>query len=256
MSKLKISVKMVSPDDLTPNNLLPNVEPSASLVKNVESLGAIIQSIAVHPVANGRTTHKYDVDAGARRLKAARINGIKKVPILIIEGSDTALQACITLTENNIRARNVLADIVSIRSLIQEGMTREEIASTWAIPLPLIDSRLKLWDELIPALREKLRSGMIGEQVAVAASQLDVKQQRKANVLSDEKSKESTRLTLADIAALKVIDVDKPLAELDLDIFKPQVNEKEVKKWHVTLKKTKWADVKPEVLAQVMALIS
>jgi len=250
--------KMIDVDNLSPDHLLPPAEPTREFVVNVKSTRAIIQSLVVRPAKAGCTTHKYHVIAGNRRRKSARLAGIKKVPCIVVQDSSETTEAGIILTENNARAKNILADIMAIRTLLRGGMTREEISKTWGMSASLIDARVQLYDSLIPPLREALRSGAINEGVAKAASQLDAKRQKKISAMIEKLAAEAKRVTIAQVNAVREVDVSKAIASLDEEIFKPTTtaDKKEVARWQRKLKKMKWEEVDPVVLSQVIALLS
>ena len=98
-----------------------------SLYELAESIKAqgIMQPILVRPVGAGR----YEVIAGERRMRAARLAGLDEVPVLVKEVPDEAA-AAMALIENIQREDlNPLEEAQGIKRLVDEfGLTHEQAA--------------------------------------------------------------------------------------------------------------------------------
>ena len=98
-----------------------------SLYELAESIKAqgIMQPILVRPVGNGR----YEVIAGERRMRAARLAGLDEVPVLVREVPDEAA-AAMALIENIQREDlNPLEEAQGLKRLTDEfGLTHEQAA--------------------------------------------------------------------------------------------------------------------------------
>ena len=122
------SIITLSINEVEPNREQPRKEFNESalseLSKSIEKNG-IIQPILVRPVAGG----SYQIVAGERRWRAARMAGITEIPVVIREMSDEE-SAVFALIENLQREDlNPVEEAEGIRSLIEEfGMTQEEAA--------------------------------------------------------------------------------------------------------------------------------
>ena len=96
-----------------------------SLYELAESIKAqgIMQPILVRPVGAGR----YEVIAGERRMRAARLAGLDEVPVLVKEVPDEAA-AAMALIENIQREDlNPLEEAQGIKRLVDEfGLTHEQ----------------------------------------------------------------------------------------------------------------------------------
>ena len=86
----------------------------------------LIQPITVRKQANGY----YQIIAGERRWRAARLAGLREVPVRIIEADDARAME-IALVENLQREDlNPIEDAAGFRTLMEEyGLTQEEAAS-------------------------------------------------------------------------------------------------------------------------------
>ncbi|MCH5170023.1 MAG: ParB/RepB/Spo0J family partition protein [Oscillospiraceae bacterium] len=122
------SIITLSINEVEPNREQPRKEFNESalteLSKSIEKNG-IIQPILVRPKAGG----SYQIVAGERRWRAARMAGLMEIPVVIREMSDEDA-AVFALIENLQREDlNPVEEAEGIRSLIEEfGMTQEEAA--------------------------------------------------------------------------------------------------------------------------------
>lgn len=122
------SIITLSINEVEPNREQPRKEFNESalseLSKSIEKNG-IIQPILVRPKAGG----SYQIVAGERRWRAARMAGLTEIPVVIREMSDEEA-AVFALIENLQREDlNPIEEAEGIRSLIEEfGMTQEEAA--------------------------------------------------------------------------------------------------------------------------------
>lgn len=122
------SVLTLSVNEVEPNREQPRKEfdedALSELSKSIEQNG-VIQPILVRPVTGGT----YQIVAGERRWRAARMAGLTEVPVVIREMSDEEA-AVFALIENLQREDlNPIEEAIGIRSLIDEfGMTQDEAA--------------------------------------------------------------------------------------------------------------------------------
>jgi len=128
----------------------------AELAESVKSQG-VMQPILVRPLAGGR----YEIIAGERRWRAARLAGLPSVPALVRDVPDRQALA-IALIENIQREDlNPLDEAGGIRRLIEEfGMTHAEAAGALGRSRAAITNALRLL-ELAPPVQELLREGKI-----------------------------------------------------------------------------------------------
>ena len=122
------SIITLSVNEVEPNREQPRKEfdekALSELSKSIEKNG-VIQPILVRPVTGGA----YQIVAGERRWRAARMAGLTEVPVVIREMSDEDA-AVFALIENLQREDlNPVEEAEGIRPLIEEfGMTQEEAA--------------------------------------------------------------------------------------------------------------------------------
>ncbi len=97
------------------------------LAESIRSQG-VMQPILVRPLAGKRRGH-YEIIAGERRLRAARIAGLTEVPVLVREVPDESA-AVMALIENIQREDlNPLEEAQGVKRLLDEfGLTHEQAA--------------------------------------------------------------------------------------------------------------------------------
>ena len=122
------ALKTVKLEDLQPGKYQPRTRmDQASLEELARSLKAqgVMQPILARPLGKGR----YEIIAGERRWRAAKLAGLREVPVVIREVPDSAALA-MALIENIQRENlNPLEEATGIHRLINEfKMTHQEAA--------------------------------------------------------------------------------------------------------------------------------
>lgn len=176
------SVEAVDVDLIIPN---PH-QPRASL--GDESLRELAESIREHgllqPLLVSRTHEPggalaYQLIAGERRLQAAKMAGLQKVPVVVKDiTSDELLE--LALVENLQRADlNPLEEAGAYRRLHEDfGLTQEQIAARVGRSRTAVANSLRLL-ALSPEIRASLADGEISEGHARALLGLDDESQRR-----------------------------------------------------------------------------
>lgn len=136
-------------DELQPGKYQPRThmdqESLAELAESVRSQG-IMQPILVRRVEQG-----YEIIAGERRWRAARIAGLSEVPVLVRDVPDEAALA-MSLIENIQRENlNPLEEAVGIQRLVDEfGMTHEKAAMAVGRSRSAVSNLLRLLNLTAP----------------------------------------------------------------------------------------------------------
>lgn len=131
-------------------------EALADLAASIEEHG-IIQPLTVRRLSTGY----YQIIAGERRWRAAKLAGRKEVPVVIIEADDRKVME-LGLIENLQREDlNPVEEAEGYLSLLTDfGLTQEELAKRMGKSRPAIANALRL-TALPPAVREMLAEGTI-----------------------------------------------------------------------------------------------
>lgn len=154
------SLATLAVDVLQPGRFQPRTrmdqDALAELAESIRSQG-VMQPILVRPLAEGR----YEIVAGERRWRAARMAGLASVPALVREVPDSHALA-IALIENIQREDlNPLEQAAGMKRLIDEfGMTHAQAAEALGRSRTGITNTLRLL-ELAPPVQELLRAGKL-----------------------------------------------------------------------------------------------
>lgn len=140
---------MVSTDTLAINDIIPNKEQPRKTFDET-ALQELSDSIAQHGVlqpllVRPLTTGGYQLVAGERRWRASRLAGLKEVPVIIKELSDTEAME-IAIIENLQREDlNPIEEAEGLQALIYKcGYTQEEVATSVGKSRPAITNALRL----------------------------------------------------------------------------------------------------------------
>ena len=152
-----------------------------------EELQALADSITVHGIIQPLTVREmpngyYQIIAGERRWRAARMANLSDVPAVIIEADDKKAME-LALIENLQRQNlNPLEEALGYQTLMNEyGLTQEEAAGRVGKSRPAVANALRLLG-LCPEVQERVRKGELSAGHARAILQLksEKKQQEAA----------------------------------------------------------------------------
>lgn len=162
-----LSINEVEPNRNQPRKIF-NESGLEELAKSIEQNG-IIQPILVRPMTDG----SYQLIAGERRWRAARMAGLTEVPVTIREMSDEEA-SIFALIENLQREDlNPVEEAEGLKSLIESyGFTQEEAADKVGKSRTAVTNTLRLL-KLPSPVRELLSNGKITAGHARALLGLD-----------------------------------------------------------------------------------
>jgi ParB family transcriptional regulator, chromosome partitioning protein len=166
------TVAEVPTDRIVPNPRQPrevfDEEELAGLAVSLRDLG-LLQPLVVRPRDDGR----YELIAGERRLRAARLAGMDRVPVLIRHTDDADLLKE-ALVENIHRVQlNPLEEAAAYQQLLDEfGFTQEELAARLGKSRPTVTNALRLLT-LPPSVQRRVAAGVLTAGHAKALLALD-----------------------------------------------------------------------------------
>ena len=194
----------VSPERITPNARQPrevfDPEELEGLAVSLADVG-VLQPLVVRPRDDG----SYELIAGERRWRAAKLAELATVPVVVRHTDDTDLLKE-ALVENIHRVQlNPLEEAAAYEQLLEEfGVTQEELASRLGRSRPSISNTLRLL-QLPPPVQRRVAAGVLSAGHAKALLALDdVAQQTKVadrivnEGLSVRDTEELVRLRLLD----------------------------------------------------------
>jgi len=151
---------------------------TAELAASIQ-LHGVLQPIVVRASADGG----YELIAGERRLRAARIAGLTHIPAVVRESADGE-QLELALVENLQRQDlNAIEEAAAYRELIDQfALSHEEVARKVGKSRVAVSNALRLL-ELTPEVREAVADGRITEGHGRALAALTVPELQRAALL-------------------------------------------------------------------------
>ena len=132
-----------------------------------EGLDQLADSIRAHgvlqPIVVTETLAGYRLVAGERRIRAARLAGLDRIPAVVRPSADRD-QLELSLVENLQRADlNPMEEATAFRHLVEDfGLTQDEVATRVGRARSTVANTLRLLD-LEPPVREAIAAGRISE---------------------------------------------------------------------------------------------
>ena len=154
-----------------PYKLLPlhKVEPNRSQPRqdfDEEELAALSESIATHGVIQPLTVREldngyYQIIAGERRWRAARMAGLSEIPAVVIEADDRKAMELALIENLQRQDLNPVEEALGYQSLMNDyGLTQEDTAQRVGKSRSAVANALRLLN-LSPEILEKVRSGAL-----------------------------------------------------------------------------------------------
>ena len=175
--------------DKTPWRSLPihKVEPNPGHPRqdfDEEELQALAESIGIHGIIQPLTVRElpsgyFQIIAGERRWRAARIAGLSEVPAIVVEADDKKVMELALIENLQRQDLNPVEEALGYESLMADyGLTQEETASRVGKSRPAVANALRLLN-LCPEVLEKVRSGELSAGHARAVLSVKTEKQQK-----------------------------------------------------------------------------
>lgn len=148
-----------------------------ALARSIQEHG-VVQPLTVRPLPNGY----YQIIAGERRWRAARMAELKEIPAVIMEADDKKTTELALIENLQRQDLNPVEEALGYQSLISDyGLTQEEAASRVGKSRPAVTNALRLL-QLTPEILEMVRKGSLsaGHARAVLSLKSPQKQQQAA----------------------------------------------------------------------------
>ena len=157
---LQVPIDAIGPNPRQPRQAI-DPEALAELAESIRTHGVIQPLIVTHAPLGAEVA--YTIIAGERRWRAARLAGLKEVPVIVREASPQAMLEW-ALVENIQRADlNPLEEAAAYRTLMDEfGLTQEEVAAKVGRSRVAVANTVRLLNLARP-VKEALITGKITE---------------------------------------------------------------------------------------------
>ena len=181
-----------TPVESGPYKVLPiyKVEPNPDQPRqdfDEEELQALAESITLHGILQPLTVREldsgyYQIIAGERRWRAARLANLSEVPVVIIEADDKKAMELALIENLQRQDLNPVEEALGYQSLIEDyGLTQEEAAAQVGKSRPAVANSLRLLG-LYPPILDRLRKGELtaGHARAILTLKTEKKQMEAA----------------------------------------------------------------------------
>ena len=187
---------MDEPAQKSPYQLLPlhKVEPNPNQPRrdfDPEELQALADSIATHGVVQPLTVRLmdsgyYQIIAGERRWRAARMAELREIPAVIIEADDKKVMELALIENLQRQDLNPVEEAMGYHALMADyGLTQEETAERVGKSRPAVANMLRLL-ALCPEVLDMVRSGALsaGHARAIVALKTEKLQKEAAQKIA------------------------------------------------------------------------
>ena len=176
------------PTGQSPYQLMPiyKIEPNPDQPRrdfDEEELQSLADSIATHGLVQPLTVRQmpngyYQIIAGERRWRAARLAELKEVPVVVMEADDKKTMELALIENLQRQDLNPVEEALGYRSLMEEyGLTQEETAARVGKSRPAVANALRLLS-LCDKLLDMVRSGSLSAGHARAVLSLKTEKQQ------------------------------------------------------------------------------
>lgn len=152
----ELPVTEIAPNSRQPRQVFDE-EDLEELAASIREVG-LLQPIVVRPATDGKP---WELIMGERRLRAATLAGLERIPAIVRETDDTVMLRD-ALLENLHRAQlNPLEEASAYRQLLEDfACTHEELSSRIARSRPQISNTLRLL-KLPPLVQRRVAAGVL-----------------------------------------------------------------------------------------------
>ena len=172
----------------SPYKLLPiqKVEPNRDQPRqdfDEEELAALAESIATHGILQPLTVRElssgfYQIIAGERRWRAARMANLQEVPVVVIEADDRKVMELALIENLQRQDLNAVEEALGYQSLMSDfGLTQEEASQRVGKSRPAVANALRLL-QLPEGILSKIREGVLSAGHARALLSLKTEKQQ------------------------------------------------------------------------------
>jgi ParB family chromosome partitioning protein len=144
--------------DISPNRLQPRKSFDEAALKGLSD--SIKEKGVIEPVVVRRNSGGYELIAGERRWRAAKMAGFGEVPAVIADVSDEESLEFAIIENIQREDLNAIEEAEAYRSLVNFGLTQEEVARKVGKERATVANYLRLL-KLPPEVKDELSSGRI-----------------------------------------------------------------------------------------------
>ncbi len=203
------NVMQIPIEEILPNRFQPRLAFDDASLK--ELADSIKEHGIIQPIIIRRINDKYEIIAGERRYRAAKLAGLVSVPAIITQISDTK-SAEVAIVEN-VQRKNLTAieEAKSYKALLDKGlMNQEDLARKMGLSQSAISNKLRLL-----TLDESIQEAILAEKIS----------ERHARTLLKVKKIEDQKMLLERVLSerLSVKRLEEEIVKLQGEEEKPKI---------------------------------
>lgn len=213
-----VNIDAIQPGRYQPRTRMDQ-EALGDLAASIKAQG-LMQPILVRSISSGN----YEIIAGERRWRAARMAGLAEVPVVVREVGDNAALAMALIENIQREDLNPIEEAAGIQRLIDEfQMTHEAAAQAVGRSRSAVSNLLRLLS-LTPTVRELLEAGSIDMGHARALLALSPQRQAEAarsvvgKGLSVRETEQLVASLLKDVPSTPKRKIDRDVARLEEEL--------------------------------------
>lgn len=196
-------------EDIIPNRFQPRLAFDDAALKDLAD--SIKQHGIIQPLVLRRKNEKYEIIAGERRYKAAKMAGLLSVPA-IISNLDDNTSAEVAIVEN-IQRKDLTAieEAKSYQALLDKGyMTQEDLAKKMGLSQSAISNKLRLL-----SLSETVQNAILEEKISErhARTLLKIPNHQLQNELLTKTITERLTVKQLEVEVKKLISTSTPVED-------------------------------------------
>jgi ParB family transcriptional regulator, chromosome partitioning protein len=148
-------------DYIVPNPYQPRIEIKPE--KLIELADSIRENGIIEPlIVTRKSESKYELIAGERRWRAAKLSGLKKVPVVIKEASAQQMLELAVVENVQRQDLNALEEALAFDQLTKMfGMTHDDIAKKVGMSRPAVANKVRLL-----TLPEEIKRGLLEDKIS------------------------------------------------------------------------------------------
>jgi len=167
-----LPLQKVEPNPLQPRKIFDEEE--LQVLADSISQHGILQPIAVRKAENGF----YQIIAGERRWRAARLAGLRNVPVVVVEADDATTMELALIENLQRQDLNPMEEAMGYKQLMEEyGLTQEQVAQKVSKSRPAVANALRLLT-LPSSITQLVADGSLSAGHARALMVLPARQQQ------------------------------------------------------------------------------
>ena len=217
---------MEEPTGQSPYQLMPiyKIEPNPDQPRrdfDEEELQALADSISVHGLVQPLTVRQmengyYQIIAGERRWRAARLANLSQIPVVVMEADDKKTMELALIENLQRQDLNPVEEALGYRSLMEEyGMTQEETAASVGKSRPAVANALRLLS-LNQKILDMVRSGALSAGHARAI--LSLKNEKQQQEAAQKIAALGLSVRQAELLCKNMIRTEKPQKPVSLQV--------------------------------------